>query len=141
MNDNNFLQSLKNYDKDALALNVKLTAKLQKYIKRDDFRPDKVKSVSNAATSLCLWVRAMDVYARVARSIEPKKEKLKSAEATLAEAESKLASKKAELKQVQDKVAALQQQLARAKAKGEKLTQDAEAESKLASKKAELKQV
>ena len=44
----------------------------------------------------------MDIYARVARSIEPKKEKLKGAEAALAEAEGKLASKKAELKQVQD---------------------------------------
>ena len=31
--------------------------------------------------SLCMWTRAMDVYARVARSIEPKKEKLKEAEA------------------------------------------------------------
>merc|ERR1719478_1747666 len=79
-----------------------------------------------AAMSLCMWVRAMDVYARVARSIEPKKEKLAGAEALLAEAEGKLATKKAELKAVQDKVAALQLQLVRAKSKAEKLEQDAE---------------
>merc|ERR1719456_921248 len=124
MNDPNFLQQLKTYDKDALSLNVKLTAKLQKYIKRDDFKPDKVKSVSNAATSLCMWVRAMDTYGRVARSIEPKKEKLRVAEAALAESEGKLAKKRAELKQVKDRVAALQAQLAATQAKAEKLEKD-----------------
>merc|ERR1712083_1143272 len=72
MNDSGFLQSLREYDKDALAANQKLTQKLQKYVKRDDFQPDQVKKVSAAAMSLCMWVRAMDVYARVARSIEPK---------------------------------------------------------------------
>ena len=34
MNDTGFLQSLKEYDKDALAGNVKLTQKLQKYVGR-----------------------------------------------------------------------------------------------------------
>lgn len=126
MNDNNFLPSLKSYDKDALAANTKLTAKLQKYIKRDDFVPDKVKSVSAAATSLCLWVRAMDVYGRVSRSIEPKKARLAEAEATLAKAEGQLASKKAELKAVQDKVAALQAQLKRTQEKAAKLERDTE---------------
>merc|ERR1719409_2494208 len=95
---------LKNYDKEALASNQKLTAKMQKYVKREDFVPDKVKSVSNAATSLCMWVRAMDTYGRVARSIEPKKG--------------------AELKQVKDRVAALQAQLAATQAKAEKLERD-----------------
>merc|ERR1712048_297996 len=57
MGDTQFIEKLKNYDKDALATNAKLTAKLQKYIKRDDFQPDTVKKVSNAACSLCLWVR------------------------------------------------------------------------------------
>lgn len=110
MNDTGFLQSLKDYDKDALAGNVKLTQKLQKYVKRDDFQPDQVKKV----------------YARVARSIEPKKEKLKEAEDANAAAEAKLDAKKKELKAVQDNVAGLQLQLARARSKAEKLEQDAE---------------
>jgi dynein heavy chain len=126
LQDKNFLQSLRDYDKDALAQNVKLTTKLQKYIKRDDFQADQVKKVSMVAMSLCLWVRAMDVYCRVARNIEPKREKLKSAEESLASAEAKLATKRSELKVVQDKVAALQLQLMRAKSKAEKLEQDAE---------------
>lgn len=126
MNDTGFLQSLKDYDKDALAGNVKLTQKLQKYVKRDDFQPDQVKKVSTAAMSLCMWTRAMDVYARVARSIEPKKEKLKEAEDANAAAEAKLDAKKKELKAVQDNVAGLQLQLSRARSKAEKLEQDAE---------------
>mmetsp|Transcript_49834 Transcript_49834/g.161193 ORF Transcript_49834/g.161193 Transcript_49834/m.161193 type:complete len:2904 (-) Transcript_49834:280-8991(-) len=126
MNDSGFLASLRDYDKDGLAANMKLTGKLQRYVKRDDFQPDQVKKVSAAAMSLCMWVRAMDVYARVVRTIEPKKEKLKSAEASFAEAEAKLSAKKAELKVVQDKVAALQLQLTRAKSKAEKLEQDAD---------------
>ena len=40
--------------------------KLGKYIKNEDFVPDKVEKVSKAAKSLCMWVKAMDVYAKVA---------------------------------------------------------------------------
>merc|ERR1712139_647405 len=43
MNQSDFLQSLREYDKDGLAANVKLTSKLQKYVKREDFTPDTVK--------------------------------------------------------------------------------------------------
>jgi dynein heavy chain len=126
MNESTFLQQLREYDKDALASNVKLTQKLQKYVKMEQFVPETVKKVSAAAMSLCMWVRAMDIYARVARSIEPKKAKLAGAEESLAEAEGKLAVKKKELKQVQDKVAALQQQLSTAKSKATQLENQAE---------------
>ncbi len=47
----------------------KLTAT---YMKDPDFLPDRIKAVSSAATSLCMWVRAMHVYDRVAKNIEPK---------------------------------------------------------------------
>jgi len=126
MNDSKFLDNLRNYDKDALAMNAKLTAKLQKYIKREDFVAEKVKSVSAAAMSLCMWVRAMDVYGRVSREIEPKKLKLKAAEEAKDAANEKLAIKKAELQVVLDKVAALEAQLKSAQAKAEQLERDAE---------------
>eukprot|EP00913_Durusdinium_trenchii_P022913 g21514.t1 len=118
MNDTGFLQSLKEYDKDdacqdALASNVKLTQKLQKYVKREDFQPDQVKKVSTAAMSLCMWVRAMDVCPASLKYTELR-------------TENKLMAKKKELKAVQDNVAGLQMQLARARSKAEKLEQDAE---------------
>eukprot|EP00933_Yihiella_yeosuensis_P014688 TRINITY_DN13064_c0_g2_i1.p1 TRINITY_DN13064_c0_g2~~TRINITY_DN13064_c0_g2_i1.p1 ORF type:complete len:1259 (-),score=321.04 TRINITY_DN13064_c0_g2_i1:1184-4960(-) len=72
-----------------------------------------------------MWVRAMDIYGRVSREIEPKKAKLKEAEAMLAAAQEKLAIKKAELKLVLDNVASLEAQLADAKAKAAQLEADA----------------
>lgn len=39
--------------------------------------------VSKAAYGLCCWVRAMEVYDRVAKVVGPKKEALKQAEAQL----------------------------------------------------------
>merc|ERR1719171_3456206 len=97
LGDLHLLENLKEYDKDALAMNPKLTKQLQKYIKSEDFVKEKVSKVSKAATSLCLWVRAMDVYGRVSREIEPKKNKLKEAEAAKAKAEGTAAEKRGEL--------------------------------------------
>ena len=56
MNKSSFLDDLKTYDKDALTANTKLTGKLQKYMKNEDFQPDKVGNVSKACKSLCCWV-------------------------------------------------------------------------------------
>merc|ERR1719182_421960 len=126
LSDAKLIDTLKEYDKDALAVNQKLTNKLQKYIKNEDFVAEKVGKVSKAALSLCMWVRAMDVYGRVSRSIGPKKEKLAGAEAALNAAEAKAASKRAELKEVKDRVAALEAQLDAAKRKAKKLEEDME---------------
>jgi dynein heavy chain len=126
LGDQGLLNNLKEYDKDALARNGPLSKKLQKYVKRDDFNAETVGKVSKAATSLCMWVRAMDVYGRVSRSIEPKKEKLAGAEASLAAAEGKAAKKRAELKAVKDRVEALENQLEAAKRKAKKLSDDME---------------
>ena len=44
------------------------------YIETRTSTPKKiVKKVSTACGSLCMWVRAMDTYARVAKTVEPKK--------------------------------------------------------------------
>ncbi|CEM19434.1 unnamed protein product [Vitrella brassicaformis CCMP3155] len=124
LNEANFMQQLKEYNKDAIS--NKLMQQAQKYITMEDFNPQKVSTVSKAATSLCMWVKAMDTYAKVARNIEPKKERLRGAEASLKAAEDKLAQKQAELKEVQDRVAALLRQYEESKAKSEKLQRDME---------------
>jgi dynein heavy chain, axonemal len=81
--------------------------------------------VSTAAMCLCMWVRAMVVYDRVAKNIEPKKAALKEAENQLADVMGQLALKQASLKQVLDRVALLQKTL--------KETQDKKAELEEAS--------
>jgi dynein heavy chain, axonemal len=54
------------------------------YLAKADFQPAKMKQVSQAASGLCAWVRAMETYDRVAKVVRPKKAALKEAEGQLA---------------------------------------------------------
>jgi dynein heavy chain len=108
MNDPKFLDSLVNYDKDNMKESV--IAKIKKYVDNEDFEPDKIAKASKAAYGLCCWVRAMEVYDRVAKFVAPKRAQLAAAESEFAEVSALLAAKKAALKEVEDKLAALQAQ-------------------------------
>ena len=88
-----------------------------KYMTNPDFEPDKVRVASTACEGLCKWVRAMDVYDRVAKVVAPKKEMLKSAEAELSVAMTNLEKKRSSLREVQDKLAKLQETLEQNKKK------------------------
>merc|ERR1719261_2267468 len=74
-----FLQSLQSFDKDNIPAAV--VQKIATYTPKEDFQPDRVERVSKAAWGLCMWVRAMEVYDRVAKVVAPKKETLAEAEA------------------------------------------------------------
>lgn len=65
-----------------------------------DFNPDVVKTASTACEGLCKWVRAMEVYDRVAKVVAPKKAALAIAEGELSVQMEKLNTKRAELKTV-----------------------------------------
>ena len=82
LGDPGFLNQLVAYDKDAL--NDAMLNKVNKYTKLAAFDPEEVGQVSKASKSLCMWVRAMEVYGRIAKEVTPKKEKLKAAMKTLA---------------------------------------------------------
>ena len=56
-----------------------------------------VDQVSKAASSLCMWVHAMDVYSKVAKEVEPKRQRLKEMNDQLNEANTLLQGKQAEL--------------------------------------------
>lgn len=49
--------------------------KLKKYIENPKFVPETVEKTSKACKSMCLWVRALDLYAKVYRTVEPKRER------------------------------------------------------------------
>ncbi|XP_053520536.1 dynein axonemal heavy chain 6 [Artibeus jamaicensis] len=106
LGDSNFLRRLLEYDKE----NIKpqILAKLQKYINNPDFVPEKVEKVSKACKSMCMWVRAMDLYSRVLKEVEPKRQKLRAAQAELDITMATLKEKRALLKQVEDQIQALQ---------------------------------
>uniref|UniRef100_A0A7M5WS23 Dynein heavy chain 3, axonemal n=2 Tax=Clytia hemisphaerica TaxID=252671 RepID=A0A7M5WS23_9CNID len=110
LSDMKFLDSLKTYDKDNINPAIMKIIR-NKYITNDQFDPDIVRQASTACEGLCKWVRAMEVYDRVAKVVGPKKEKLAEAEAELAVQMGKLNEKRAELKEVSDKLQALNDEL------------------------------
>ncbi|KAG7394155.1 hypothetical protein PHYBOEH_005588 [Phytophthora boehmeriae] len=97
-----FMIELKEYDKDNIpAATLK---RIRKYIENPDFAVDEVKKVSHAAMSLCMWVHAIDTYARVFKEVAPKRQRLVEMNSVLAGANSKLAAKQHELAMVMEKV-------------------------------------
>ncbi|MGH0124048.1 UNVERIFIED_CONTAM: hypothetical protein FKN15_034456 [Acipenser sinensis] len=106
LSDMKFLDNLKAFDKDNIpAANIKKIR--EKFIDNPEFHPSVIKNVSSACEGLCKWVRAMEVYERVAKVVAPKRERLKEAESELAIQMEKLKIKRAELKEVEDRLQAL----------------------------------
>eukprot|EP00701_Giardia_intestinalis_P004984 XP_001708808.1 Dynein heavy chain [Giardia lamblia ATCC 50803] len=101
-----FLQSLMTFDKDNIK--PKTLRSLRKYTQNPDFDPAKVEKVSKAAKSLCMWCRAIDIYAKVFAEIEPKRERLAQAEQTLKTQQEALAVKQKDLAAIVAKLDALQ---------------------------------
>ena len=78
-NPNEFIETLKTYDKDNIKPSIMKIIR-KKFVPDEDFTPDKVKKASVAAQGLCKWCLAMEVYDRVAKEVEPKKKKLAESE-------------------------------------------------------------
>ena len=104
-----FLDSLREYDKDNIPVHI-MSKIRSEYCTNPDFDPVKVRTASSAAEGLCKWVKAMEIYDRVAKVVAPKKEKLAEAEQSLKETMAILNAKRAELKEVEDRLAVLTKQ-------------------------------
>ena len=77
---------------------------MYRYCTDVNFNPDVIKSASTACEGLCCWVRAMEVYERVAKVVAPKKIALAEAESELSVQMAKLNEKRVELHAVLDKL-------------------------------------
>ncbi|CAG5890787.1 unnamed protein product [Menidia menidia] len=111
LGDLKFLDNLKAYDKDNIP-GPYIKRIREKFIDNPDFQPSVIKNVSSACEGLCKWVRAMEVYERVAKVVAPKKERLKLAEEELSVQMEMLSVKRAELKTVVDRLQSLNDDLA-----------------------------
>ncbi|KAG3108336.1 Dynein heavy chain 6, axonemal [Phytophthora idaei] len=103
-----FMAELKEYDKDNIP--PAILKKIRKYIESPEFAVEEVKKVSHAAMSLCMWVHAIDTYARVVKEVAPKRQRLAEMNAVLEVANTKLESKQQELAKVLDKVRKLKEE-------------------------------
>lgn len=110
LGDLKFLDSLKAYDKDNIP--APYIKKIRdKFIDNPEFQPSVIKNVSSACEGLCKWVRAMEMYERVAKVVAPKKARLKLAEDELTVQMEMLSVKRAELKEVEDRLQSLNDEL------------------------------
>ena len=98
LGEQNFIKQLINFDKDNMSDRV--LKKIGTYCSLPDFQPEIIGRVSLAAKSLCMWVRAMEVFGRIYRVVEPKKQRLNQATTQLTEKQTTLADAKAKLKEV-----------------------------------------
>ncbi|CAD7701708.1 unnamed protein product [Ostreobium quekettii] len=125
MNEKDFLQKLKNYDKDNIP--PKIIEKIRStYISNEAFTPENAKKASPAAEGMCQWVHAMSSYDRVAKVVAPKKAALKEAEGQYEEVMVGLRAKQAELKETMDKLFAMETDLEQNTKKKEQLEAEVE---------------
>ena len=66
LGDLKFLENLKEFDKDNIPAAVMKKIR-EKYVSNPTFDPALIKNISSACEGLCRWVRAIEVYDRVAK--------------------------------------------------------------------------
>ncbi|OQR87505.1 dynein heavy chain 6, axonemal [Thraustotheca clavata] len=108
LSDSMFLDRLINYDKDNIP--EALLKKLSKCVANPGMSVEIVSKVSKAATSLCMWAHAMDVYSKVAKEVGPKKANLEAMNQKLEAANQVLKTKQEELRKVNENVMMLEKQ-------------------------------
>ncbi|XP_035155786.1 dynein axonemal heavy chain 2 isoform X7 [Callithrix jacchus] len=124
LGEQNFIKSLINFDKDNIS--DKVLKKIGAYCAQPDFQPDIIGRVSLAAKSLCMWVRAMELYGRLYRVVEPKRIRMNAALAQLREKQAALAEAQEKLREVAEKLEMLKKQYDEKLAQKEELRQKSE---------------
>lgn len=91
-----FIRRLVEFDKENIS--DATLKKLRKYTGTPSFTPAQVATHSQAAMSMCLWVRALETYAEVLKVVEPKRQRVEEAEKRLQQVEQELEDKQGTLR-------------------------------------------
>ncbi|KAK9875370.1 hypothetical protein WA026_007765 [Henosepilachna vigintioctopunctata] len=110
LGDMNFLQNLKDFDKDNIKPEI-INRIRKEFLPNKDFKPEIVAKASSAAEGLCKWIIAMDKYDKVWKIVAPKKAKLDAAEKEFAETMATLTAKRNEVARLEEALANLNEQL------------------------------
>jgi len=119
-----FIDSLMNYDKDNIPDSI--INKIKPYIDNPNFKKEVIERVSKAATSMCLWVRAMEKYYWVSKIVKPKREKLKEAEDSLKITVEALNELKAKLRAADEHIKEMEQKFVEMTARKKELADQVE---------------
>ncbi|XJO76015.1 hypothetical protein BDV3_006595 [Batrachochytrium dendrobatidis] len=119
-----FLDSLMNFDKENIA--EATVQKIKPYIDSPEFQVSVISRVSRAATSMCQWVRAMEKYYWVSRSVAPKRARLQEAQESLDATLKALAELKKKMKEAEMNIKEMEKKYAESVAKKEELSRKVE---------------
>jgi len=119
-----FLNGLKGYDKDNISEII--IKKITPFVEDEDLDAEKVKSTSQVAFPIMLWVNAMYDYHFVSKEVEPLRMEAANAQTTLDAAMTLLAGAQAKLKGVTDRLALLETQYKESVDKKNQLESDVE---------------
>ena len=93
--DPSFLQTIATFDKDNIP--SKTTKAVHKLLQDPQLEPENVRKVSRVGYALCLWLRAMQEYDKVAKSLEPMRAALKATDESLGVIDATLREREAKL--------------------------------------------
>ncbi|KAJ3214893.1 Dynein heavy chain 1, axonemal [Dinochytrium kinnereticum] len=119
-----FLDSLMNFDKDNIPENV--VTKIKPYIDSPEFQVSVISRVSKAATSMCQWVRAMEKYYWVSKTVAPKRARLQEAQESLETTLKMLAELKKKMKEAEINIKEMEKRYTESVAKKEELSRKVE---------------
>ncbi|KAJ3111551.1 Dynein heavy chain 1, axonemal [Phlyctochytrium bullatum] len=119
-----FLDSLMNFDKDNIPENV--VQKIKPYIESPEFQVSVISRVSKAATSMCQWVRAMEKYYWVSKTVAPKRARLQEAQESLETTLKILAELKKKMKEAEINIKEMEKRYTESVAKKEELSRKVE---------------
>ena len=80
------------------------------YLSKPEFDAENMRQVSAAAEGLCFWVKAIDIYNKIARVVEPKKDKLKKSELMVKQHMKQLEQRRRALQEVTERLQKLSDQ-------------------------------
>ncbi|KAK3233895.1 hypothetical protein CYMTET_55825, partial [Cymbomonas tetramitiformis] len=106
--DTHFLQEMQQFDKDLLSENT--IRKLQPFVRNPNFKPSAVEQVSRAARSLCVWVLAVDQYAKLRATIKQRAVKLEQAQEKIEGTVQMLETKRGDLRNLELRIGSKQAQ-------------------------------
>ncbi|KAJ3087451.1 Dynein heavy chain 1, axonemal [Quaeritorhiza haematococci] len=119
-----FLDSLLNFDKDNISESTVL--KIKPYIDSPEFQVSVISRVSKAATSMCQWVRAMEKYYWVSKSVAPKRARLQEAQESLDTTMKILSELKKKMKEAENNIKEMEKRYTESVAKKEELSRKVE---------------
>lgn len=125
MGEMSFLQSLMEFDKDNIPLDV-INKIRKEYIADKNFDPKIIRKSSRACEGLCNWIIAIDKYDRIAREVAPKKAKLLAAEQEFQETMNLLEEKRNMANMLEARVKMLNEALAEALNKKQQMENEVE---------------